>query len=115
MRSDVTYAIGGMLGEVSECIKALRRVLVLAFFLAAAAGVLLLIPSAREDTATCASILLGMAAAGMALCIGCTVILSGRIRTVILLRRKETSELADAILSRNTLSDLSSSTSNTHS
>ena len=78
MNNDITYAIGGMLAEILDGTRTLRRLLLAVLLLLAASAALMLVPSAGEGAQTCASVLMGTGACGVALCTAFTVILTGR-------------------------------------
>ena len=115
MNNDITYAIGGMLAEILDGTRTLRRLLLAVLLLLAASAALMLVPSAGEGARTCASVLMGMCVCGIALCAAFTAILSGRIRAVVHLRNMEAGRLAEALLARRPETDGPSSTTDTQS
>lgn len=115
MRNDVTYAIGGMLAELLDSARVLRRLLLAVLLLLSGSVALMFIPSAGDGPETWASVLLGMCVCGVALCAAFTALLTGRIRAVVHLRSMEAGQLAEALLARRPETDEPSSTTDTQS
>ena len=115
MRDDVTYAIGGMLVELLDSARVLRRLLLAVLLLLSGSVALMFIPSAGDGPETWASVLLGMGIGGVALCAGFAALLAGRIRAVVFLRGREAGLLAETLLSRREEKDEPSSTTDTQS
>ena len=115
MRDDVTYAIGGMLAEILDGTRTLRRLLLAVLLILAGSAAIMLVPSAGDGARTCASVLMGMCVCGVALCAGFAALLAGRIRAVVFLRGREAGLLAETLLSRREEKDEPSSTTDTQS